>query len=104
VATGGSAGQVLTKIDATDYNTNWQTPFSQATADTRYLQLTGGTLSGALINGTFMELTEIAKPANPAAGKLRLYAKADHGLYILDSTGAERRLDVITLEGTVSYA
>jgi hypothetical protein len=26
VAAGGTAGQVLTKINATDYNTNWQTP------------------------------------------------------------------------------
>ena len=26
VAAGGTTGQVLTKIDATDYNTNWQTP------------------------------------------------------------------------------
>lgn len=26
VAIGGTAGQVLTKIDATNYNTNWQTP------------------------------------------------------------------------------
>jgi hypothetical protein len=104
VATGGTTGQVLTKTSATDYATNWQTPFSQTTADARYLQLSGGTLTGALVAGTYTEIAEIATPATPAAGKVRLYAKADHGLYILDSTGAERRLDVVTLEGTKSYA
>jgi len=104
VTTGGTTGQVLTKTNAADFATNWQTPFSQSAADARYLQLTGGALSGALINGTYMEIPEIATPATPAAGKIRLYAKADHGLYLLDSTGAERRLDVVTLEGTKSYA
>jgi hypothetical protein len=104
VATGGSTGQVLTKTSATDYATNWQTPFSQATADARYLQLSGGTLTGALLTSTYTEIPEIATPSTPAAGKVRLYAKADHGLYLLDSTGAERRLDVVTLEGTKSYA
>jgi hypothetical protein len=60
--------------------------------------------AGALIAGTYTEIPEIATPATPAAGKIRLYAKADHGLYILDSTGTERRLDITTLEGTTSYA
>jgi hypothetical protein len=104
VATGGTTGQVLTKNTATNFDTGWTTPFSQATADARYLQLTGGALSGVLTMGTFTEITEIATPATPAAGKIRLYAKSDHHLYLLDSTGAERRLDVQTLEGTVSYA
>jgi hypothetical protein len=40
---------MLTKISATDYNTTWQTPFSQTTADGRYLALTGGTLTGSLL-------------------------------------------------------
>jgi hypothetical protein len=104
VSTGGTTGQVLTKTSATDFATNWQTPFSQATADARYLQLSGGSLAGALTMSTFTEITEIATPATPAAGKVRLYAKADHHLYLLDSTGAERRLDITTLEATVSYA
>jgi hypothetical protein len=104
VATGGATGQVLTKTSATDYATNWQTPFSQALADARYLQLSGGTLTGALIAGTYTEIPEIATPATPAAGKIRLYAKADHHLYLLDSTGVERRLDITTLEALVSYA
>jgi hypothetical protein len=104
VATGGTTGQVLTKNSATNYDTGWTTPLSQASADARYLQLTGGTLSGVLVAGTFTEIAEIATPPTPAAGKIRLYAKADHGLYMLDSTGTERRLDVVTLEGTKSYA
>jgi hypothetical protein len=37
---------VLTKVNATDYNTIWSTPFSKATADTLYLPLTGGALAG----------------------------------------------------------
>jgi hypothetical protein len=53
---------------------------------------------------SFTEIAEIATPATPPAGSVRIYAKADHGLYLLDSTGAERRLDVVTLEGTKSYA
>jgi hypothetical protein len=101
---GGTTAQVLTKTSATDFATNWQTPFSQTTADARYLQLTGGTLSGALLTSTYTEIPEIATPATPAAGKIRIYAKSDHGLYMLDSTGVERRLDVVTLEGMKSYA
>ena len=104
VATGGTSGQVLTKNTATNFDTGWTTPFSQATADARYLQLTGGSLAGALTTSTFTEIPEIATPATPAAGRVRLYAKADHHLYILDSTGVERRLDITTLEAAVSYA
>lgn len=39
VPVGGTAGQALTKIDGTNYNTQWTGP---------YLPLTGGTLSGTL--------------------------------------------------------
>jgi hypothetical protein len=81
VAAGGTTGQVLVKTSATDYATAWTTLFS-----------------------SFTDIAEVARPANPAAGFLRLYAKADHGLYVLDSTGTERRLDITTLEGTTSYA
>jgi len=80
VPTGGTTGQVLQKASATDYATAWVTP-------------------------TSLDLTEQASnPAAPAAGTLRVFAKTDHGLYVIDSTGAVRRLDVVTLEGTVSYA
>jgi hypothetical protein len=52
VPTGGTAGQVLSKVDATNYNLTWATPFSQTTADARYLLLTGGTLTGNLLFST----------------------------------------------------
>ena len=48
VVSGGTTGQVLTKTSATDFATNWQTPFSQTQANTLYLALTGGTLTGPL--------------------------------------------------------
>lgn len=52
VAVGGATGQVLTKLSATDYNANWQTPFSKASADALYLPLVGGTLTGNLLFST----------------------------------------------------
>ena len=52
VPTGGTVGQALTKIDSTNYNTQWTTVsgsgITQAAADLRYLQLTGGLLTGDL--------------------------------------------------------
>jgi len=80
VPTGGTTGQVLQKTSAADYATAWQTP------------------------SVFDLVEQASNPASPTAGTLRLFAKTDHGLYVIDSTGAVRRLDVVTLEGTVSYA
>jgi hypothetical protein len=57
IPTGGATGTVLTKVNATDYNTTWSVPFSKTTADTLYLPLTGGTLSGPgnlNVNGTLI--------------------------------------------------
>jgi hypothetical protein len=71
----------------------------QSTADARYLLLTGGTLSGPLIQGTYAQQAEVAKPANPAAGFLRIYPKSDHKLYILDSTGTETQLGATASNG-----
>lgn len=42
--------------------------------------------------GTFLDLTEIATPANPAASHVRLYSKAGDGLYYLNSAGLEQQL------------
>jgi len=80
VPTGGTTGQVLQKTSAADYATAWQTP------------------------ATFDLLEQASNPATPAAGTLRLFARTDHGLYVIDSTGAVRRLDITTLEAAVSYA
>src|SRR5262252_4287635 len=83
VPAGGTTGQVLEKTSATDYATAWVN----------------------LAATTYFDLTEQASnPAAPAAGTLRLFAKTDHGLYVIDSTGALRRLDIVTLEAVVSYA
>jgi len=54
VPTGGTANQVLAKVDGTNYNVAWVAQsggLTQAQADLRYLQLTGGNLSGALTLG-----------------------------------------------------
>lgn len=52
--------------------------------------VTTGTITGSFIGAeTFLELTEIATPANPVAGKNRLYFKSDDLLYRLDSDGNE---------------
>jgi hypothetical protein len=48
VPAGGSTGQVLSKASATDYATSWITPLTQATADTRYVNADGDTISGNL--------------------------------------------------------
>jgi hypothetical protein len=48
VPTGGGNAQVLTKSSASDYALSWTTPFSQATADTRYVALGGSTMTGLL--------------------------------------------------------
>lgn len=52
VIPGGTTGQVLTKNTGTNYDTIWSSPFTQTLADARYLQLTGGTLSGNLLFST----------------------------------------------------
>jgi hypothetical protein len=53
VPTGGTTGQVLQKNTATNYDVSWVTAggggLTQAQADARYLQLTGGTLTGNLL-------------------------------------------------------
>ena len=50
------------------------------------------TLPGALLAPSYVEQTQIAKPANPAAGKLRLYPKADGKYYTLNSAGVETEI------------
>jgi hypothetical protein len=41
VPTGGATGQMLTKIDATNYNTQWQKPFLPPTGAMTYAMLEG---------------------------------------------------------------
>jgi hypothetical protein len=49
-------------------------------------------LNGNVLIAGYQDTTEIAKPANPAAGFLRIYPKSDNKLYTLDSTGLETQL------------
>jgi hypothetical protein len=51
---------------------------------------TSGSLSaGLLVSTTFLEMAEIATPANATAGSNRLYFKSDDKLYKLDDAGNE---------------
>lgn len=65
--------------------------------------VTTSTGSGANVLGTsptlatpvlssYADLTEVAKPANPAASTLRVYAKSDDKLYTLNSSGTETQV------------
>lgn len=49
-----------------------------------------------MYDSTGLELTEIATPSNPAAGKNKLYTKSDDGFYRLNSAGTEVRLQDAT--------
>lgn len=49
VPTGGTLNQVLAKNSSTNYDTTWVSVMTQAQADLRYIQLSGGTLTGPLI-------------------------------------------------------
>lgn len=64
---------------------------SDATKNAAAVTLTNKTLTAPVISN-FEDLTEIASPATPASGELRLYAKADHLPYIKDSLGVETSL------------
>lgn len=63
------------------------------------ISLTGLTISagGATITGgtriaDYVEVTQVAAPSAPAAGKLRIYAKTDGTVVQLDSSGSESSL------------
>src|SRR4029077_17709077 len=54
------------------------------------------TLPGALLAPSYVEQSQIAKPANPAAGKMRFYPKSDGQYYKLDSAGIETIMGGLT--------
>lgn len=62
------------------------------------LRLTGAqlTVDSNLNVGSYTQLAEITTPVTPNTGQMRLYAKADHNLYIKDITGTEASLLTFT--------
>jgi hypothetical protein len=50
----------------------------------------------SLYLGTSLVTAEVAPPPTPAAGQVSIYAKADHKVYALDSTGVETDLTLGT--------
>jgi len=77
VAPGGTTGQVLTKINATDYNTQWTTP---AAAGTNYWTLTGSELYPT------DAAAQVVIGATVAARKLHVVGSAQE-IARLESTG-----------------
>ena len=65
---------------------------------------TTGSLTGTnVINGGYEEFAEIASPSTPAAGKVRVYAKADGKMYQLDDGGNEKAIGSGSGSGGVNY-
>lgn len=84
----GGAGADNTKFLRGDQT--WQAPPAAVAHDH-----TSGDGSGVLTNDEhdgYSEMDHIAKPANPAAGKVRVYPKSDKKLYLLDEDGTETDL------------
>jgi hypothetical protein len=57
--------------------------------DNENLSTTGNVSMANLIGTGYLNLSEIATPANPVVGQNRIYFKADGRLYRLDDTGSE---------------
>jgi hypothetical protein len=53
---GGTAGQILTKVDATDYNATWQENFADWTSVVKHIVKNNG-LSGTITKGTAVYVT-----------------------------------------------
>ena len=71
---------------------------AKTTTDT----LTNKTLTGVVISD-YEDFTEIAAPATPASGKVRVYAKSDNKLYKKDSTGVEQQVGSGSGAGGINY-
>jgi len=67
VPAGGTAGQILTKIDATDYNTYWQDNFADWTSQVKHTVKNNG-LNGTITKGTPVYVTG-ADGTNMLVGK-----------------------------------
>jgi hypothetical protein len=104
VPPGGASGQVLSKSGAGDYALAWSTPSAGGVTMPLTVPLTfspdgtldigasGATRPRSLYLSSYVEQTEIAKPANPPAGQMRLYPKTDGNYYQLSPAGVETAL------------
>lgn len=109
VPTGGTAGQVLRKIDGTDYNTEWGTPAgggdvvgpASSTADS--VALFDGTTGKLLKDGgkTIAQIREIEQNSQSGAYTLVL---SDAGKHILHpSADTTARIFTIPANSSVAY-
>ena len=110
VPTGGTTGQVLAKTNATNYNTQWVTPFTQSAADALYLTpataaglyLTPATANGLYINidGDTMTgpLTLAGPPSNPLHAATRAYV--DSSVFIPDVFEVTSQAAMLALSAT----
>jgi hypothetical protein len=101
-ASGVDAGITVEMSDATDvvieHNTalasKWQAGEQGSEAEVTTVSHTQ-TLTNKTINGGVYDLLEMVQqttPANPAAGRFKLYFKSDGNLYKLDSAGTEAQV------------
>lgn len=89
----GANGKVLTANSVAANGIEWADPPTTATG--AHDHTTAGGDGGVLTNDEhdgFSEYAEIASPTTPAAGKVRIYPKADGKMYRKDDTGTEAEL------------
>ena len=94
-------GTVWEKIDNTDLVTSVAGKQGIVTLDLSDVDNGGALVSPNISESLLLDVQGVA-PANPAAGKIKLYPKAD-GLYRLDSAGTETKIAdiVLTTKGDI---
>lgn len=87
----GTGSWTLKVRNAAD--TGWESIVSSGVPDHNHTTGAGdgGDLDAARV-GDYLELTEVAAPGTPAAGLVRVYAKADGSVYQKDDAGTETGL------------
>jgi hypothetical protein len=88
----GATAASFTNTGTVTLPTGPETLVGRATADTLTNKtLTTPTLTTPVLS-SYADLTQVATPASPAAGKDRLYFKSDDNLYRLTSAGIEQQI------------
>lgn len=82
VPTGGSTGQVLAKVDGTDYNTQWTTPSSGSGASVQLVATIGTGVTGIAISGGTSDI-----PFNTAAVNVGSAFNTSTYSYTVPTTG-----------------